>query len=164
MSCRANDTLLQRLLDSSAIKFILLRIQNRVLIQTGSATCVMCVKSSIKYVCLIETKHLVTFSEPGRIFRQHRMYEMWPIAINVVSASQSVSLSVCHECTKWPRTVKQTWDSASMCEVVQSLPNDFGLLFSFLPNPVTTYRITYNIVLRVQYSTFYISLCPRIIF
>jgi len=28
---------------------------------------------------------------------------------------QSVRKYVCHECTEWPRIVKRTWDSASLC-------------------------------------------------
>jgi len=43
--------------------------------------------------------------------------EMQPIVTDVRSAS--VSQLVRHECTDWPRKVKPTWDSTSLCRVIR---------------------------------------------
>jgi len=63
-------------------------------------------ESPDKYCCL-------DFGTP-LIFRLHQLHEMQTIVTDV----RCVCQSVCHECTKWPHTVKLTWDSASLFGVI----------------------------------------------
>jgi len=65
--------------------------------------------------CLVDLRFLP-------IIRLRPVHEMQTIHTSLHSVCLSVflygGLSVCHECTEWPHTVKPAWDLASLCGVI----------------------------------------------
>jgi len=88
-------------------------------------------KKSTKFQSLLikiaHWKHISTFSGPKmHTLSKHQLLGCIEcmrcrllLPMIAVSVCPSIWQSVCHECTEWPHTVRPTWKSASLCEVIQ---------------------------------------------